>query len=689
MISKFISFKNKNYLLSALWIGVVLLLYVPLLLNGGIIIDDWGGLASNFQCNGIFDACFRERYLDAFYAVFANRPLAPLPIVLSTVLFKTNFSWYLYANTTIYLASILITAWVINKIANQLAAIVFSYISIIPFISMPLVVSPINLMDSTLAYLFWSLSIFLLYIYCNNKSYLAYVSSYFLLVLGFFTYEVFLPLLILNALIPYIVNRPGVSKNKFKYFLEYFFPLLVVLTIVYAWQKVIGPNYFQFASRLRFEWNNVVPSFISWANIFLNGAPQLFLKSLKHISPYVLVTSLAFVFSLGTSCLILNKRVNDAKKDYSPYLFACFVCFIGSSGIFILSGAEANFGGYEARALSSTWIAFALLSSGLATVFLKYWPLFLKRMVGFVCLLFLFFSCICFSISRDNYIKSWEIQTLVIQDALEQISNNKVENLATIIGNVPQYVPKNFNDELVFNTYWDFTAALQVYTKGLIKGGPVIDGNLGNFHNLRIINRTLFIDGLKISNYDKLWFYDFDQTKGVGSLTKIFNDKELKSKLTSLGNPIYLGEIEQSAVIERGEVLDFSKDWINRHHFLKSGFSERESWGVWSSGKEAELWLPLPSGDLNGLRLYVRAFITPKQPEQRVEVIMDDKLFKTFYLKKAGLNLIDIPLSPRHSPPKGFIKIRFNFLDAVSPKQVDIGDDPRLLAIGFEKAVFY
>ena len=99
--------------------------------------------------------------------------------------------------------------------------------------------------------------------------------------------------------------------------------------------------------------------------------------------------------------------------------------------------------------------------------------------------------------------------------------------------------------------------------------------------------------------------------------------------------------------------------------------------------------MPLPSGDLNGLHLYVRAFITPKLPEQRVEVIMDDKLFKTFYLKRAGLNPIDIPLSPRHFHPKGFIKIHFNFLDAVSPKQLDIGDDSRLLAIGFEKAVFY
>ena len=678
-----------KYIPLALWVIVVVLLYLPLLINGGIIIDDWGGLASNFQCGSIFEACFIERYLDAFYAVFANRPLAPLPIVLSTVLFKTHFTWYLYLNTTIFLAAILTASWVISRIAGQSTALIFSYVAVIPFISMPLVVSPINLMDSTFAYLCWSISICLLYKYCQKKSYLNYFLSYVLLICGFFTYEVFLPLLTINACLPYLINQNLLNKNRIRYAFEYIAPLILVLAIVYLWQKVIGPNFFHFHSRLNFSIANAIPSFFSWLGIFYYDAPNLFLKARKFLSINLLISSLIFVGAMTFSWRMIVNSTRSSEAKVVPYFLVTLLCFLGSSSILMLSGATADIGGYDSRALSSVWICFALFCSGVAALFLKSWPILFKKIAALICLIILFFSSLAFGIQRDNYIKSWAIQIFIIEDAVSLISSSTLEKSATVIGNVPQYLSHNYNNELIFNTYWDFTAALRVFTNERVKGGPVIDAQAGNFHNLRVMNGGLSIDGIKINDFSKLWFYDFDQTLSRGSLVKLNSLQELKAKLASLGNPTYLGELGINSSLERGEILDFSRDWINKHHYIKAGFSERESWGVWSSGKEADLVLPLPQEGAKGLRLDVRAFVVPENPVQQIEISVNDLKLKPVTLSKSSGNQIEIQLPTSISNEEKSIRIHFKFLNAVSPKQLGIGADERTLAIGLEKGIFY
>lgn len=683
-------FKGLNdYLPALLWAIAVVILYLPLLLKGGIIIDDWGGLASNFQCESIFNSCFKERYLDAFYAVFANRPLAPLPIVFSTVLFKTNFSGYLWLNTTIFLCSILIVARIINKVVGQLPALVFAYLAVIPFIAMPLVVSPVNLMDSTLAYLFWSISLYLIYEYRLKGSIWRYCISYLLLVLGFFTYEVFLPLLTLSALIPYIVGEKNQKISKFKYALKYVCPLLIVLAIVYSWQKIIGPNYFDFHSRLVFSWKNVVPSFLSWANVFLESAPALFLKSRKFLSVSLVLGSIFFVASLFFSCHLLMNRNDKKEKPLLAFFSIVALCLFASSFIFILSGAQAEIGGYEARAMSSTWICFALFCSGFSTVFLLRWSSLLKKVLGAICFAIIFFCSLSFGIQRNNYIESWKIQTFIIKDALSLIAQKDIENSATVIGNVPQYLKSNFNNELVFNTYWDFTAALRVFTNNLIKGGPVFDAGSGNFHQLRVVDGMLLIDNLKIKDFSNLWFYDYDSMRAKGTLSKISTIQELKQTLDSLGNPTYLGELGTGSAIERGEVLDFSREWINRHHFIKSGFAERERWGAWSSGNETELLLPFPANGAKGLILNVRAFIAPSVPSQKIEISVNGQNLPPVVLTKFDGNQIFIPISPQIQTKEKILQIHFRFPNAVSPKQAGVGADERVLAVGFEKAVFY
>ena len=103
-------------------------LYLPLILGGGIIADDWGDISQTLNCANFF-----ECYL-SWFPLFSNRPVAPLPITTATLLFKTNFSWYLILNTTIYLLSLFIIGNLLRKILGTFPALIFIILGSIPMI---------------------------------------------------------------------------------------------------------------------------------------------------------------------------------------------------------------------------------------------------------------------------------------------------------------------------------------------------------------------------------------------------------------------------------------------------------------------------------------------------------------------------------------------------------------------------
>lgn len=685
--------KEKLWIPALFWLVAMTIIYLPLILHGGIIIDDWGGVDSNFDCPSVFNACVLERYQAAFLAVFANRPLAPLPIVLSTVLFKTNFSYYLISNTAILLIAVVVASVVISEVVGKVAAISFAFVAPIPLISMPLVVSPINLMDSTCAYLYWAFSLYLLLQFCKKKSWLAYFGSYLLLICGFFTYEVLLPLLVINALLPILYDENLIKRGIKSYLIGFILPLIMVLGIVFLWQKVIGPYFFVFSSRLNFQWSHVIPSFFSWINVFIVDIPALFKKSKYFLTPTVMYSSAAFVSCLLIGWVSIGKYIDTSRQVVYRYLVAGTLCFAATSFIYILSGATATVGGYDARALSSTWLGFAFLISGLVNLFFYYRSLVLRLLSGALILTLIYYSCVSFLIQRDNYIKSWETQLHIINDALILIEGNPVGRNAFIVANVPSVLPNNYNDELIFDTYWDFPAALRIFTNRFISGGVVLDIKNSKFHKIKIQDGRMTMEGaaegpMGTSDFSNMWFYSFNDTFNKGSLTKVKNSRDLKHKLELTGVPQDLGELNVSSNIEVGEQIDFSHDWINRSHFINQGFAERETWGQWSLGKEADLLIPMPLGKAKGLRIDVRAFVSKANPIQKVRVTVNGQKQYVFSFNKFNGNYIDIPISKKEMEQK-ILRLQFQFPDAASPTQLGIGNDDRQLAIGFEKATYY
>ena len=492
--------------------------YLPLFLNGGIIVDDWGDIAHNLDCAGFSD-CYQS-----WFPLFSNRPLAPLPITGATFLFGNHFSAYLVFNTAIFFFAIGLTTNIIRKLIGAYPALVFTIIAVLPTIAMPVIVSPINQLTATVSFLYWAISLSLLFNYCITKSKIAYLLSYLFLLFGFLTYEVILPLLPFTAFLPLIVEKSTLNKSFVRYFIFFILPILGILLLVILWQKTIAPLFMDVDSRLKFNASQVLAMLHTWAHVFYLQLPLLIKKVWGYLSVYDLATCIPLVLSLWFGHKISSPVSTNERQ--LKFLVIALLCFFSSSFIFILSGESATSWGYGARGLSSTWFVFALTLAGICGLIKKY-----NAALLLVVLFFSVASSLTFSVQRDNYIKSWQLQTAIIQDILNLAQTHSLNQGTVILGDVPKFLTPNYNDEIVFSQPWDFGAALAIHTNKMISDGATIDTQRNDLNKLLITENGILISGWWRANFDDLWLYAFDPTLQKGSLTRLKNADQLKAYL--------------------------------------------------------------------------------------------------------------------------------------------------------------
>lgn len=670
-------------------IGILLALYCtflygPLILQGGIIVDDWGDLGQNLDC-GTFIDCYRS-----WFPLFSNRPLAPIALVLSTFAFGMHFWAYLAFNALVFLAGIGVLSIVVRRVLGDLSALGFFLLASVPIIAMPIVASPINCLVNNSSFLLWSLALLSLSQYCNTQRILFYCAAYLFLLLSLLTYELVLPLVVLMVMLPYAMLPTGFIKSAWQYALRFIAPIVLVIMLMLCWQKLIAPQLFSIVySRLEFSWAKTYWGLDGWLSIFYQQLPALFKKlgPLAGLQMGVLVLLIALgvlVLYLLLLWVIRARSALTSRQPKSRFVLlsisaVCLACYV----LFALGGAqEVAIGTYAARILSSTWIAFALLFSALVGSSFG-----LARYFFMVCLIGVtILSATAFTISRDRYIASWKMQQTIIADVLQQIKKQSIQGPIAVVGDVPQYLSNSFNQEIVFSAPWDFGFALRIYSRGQVTGGAVIDSARGLFHDLKLQGDEILLDGFWRASPPNLWLYRFDPKTDQGSLAPMGTPAQLRTELLTLG---YLGELGQSSTIELGRTIDFGKPWMARHQFIGPGwFSEAESWGgIWSASTQAQLVLPMPTNAPKNISFIANALVMPKHPNQRVEIFFDGKLQKTVTLTQTNDNQFTVAI-PQALQNAKTIKIDLRFLDAISPQSLGMNGDNRTLALGLKQIRF-
>ena len=148
--------------------------------------------------------------------------------------------------------------------------------------------------------------------------------------------------------------------------------------------------------------------------------------------------------------------------------------------------------------------------------------------------------------------------------------------------------------------------------------------------------------------------------------------------------------------IQKGQNISFGKGGVgslfligvNTYDNVGYGWAWPEAWGVWSEGNKAQFVLPLPSsGVTNTLTLTMRALVSKQHPQQIIEVYVNNVLFRVVTLTDPSKNSIEIPITSAITQA-GFIQIELKFQNPIRPKDLGMGDDGRLVAIGLEDARF-
>jgi hypothetical protein len=123
---------------------------------------------------------------------------------------------------------------------------------------------------------------------------------------------------------------------------------------------------------------------------------------------------------------------------------------------------------------------------------------------------------------------------------------------------------------------------------------------------------------------------------------------------------------------------------------LRGGWSNLESWGVWSEGIESVLEFSLPPGSHNHstLELVGHPQIYGSQQKIKVTVHVNDSFTKSYTLTK-DTTRITIPLPIETDPNSRKFKIVLQFSNLKSPKQLGENGDARLLGFGLESLLVF
>lgn len=516
--------QNSMGLLRACISLFLLAAYLPLIIWAGISVDDWGDIAHNLECTSFWN-CY-----GAWFPLFSNRPLAPLPITALTFALGTWYSGYLVVNSLLYLVALAICAKVIETIRGIHSSVVFLLLAAIPIIAMPVITSPINQSTATVSFLLWASSLWCLLRFTQTQAKHYWILAYGLLLAAFLTYEVILPLLVFTVLLPWILDSKVNVPWSPRYIKRFLLPIIGILAIVTLWQKGIAPQYMEVDSRLKFIPSQAIAKLHTFFDVFYRQLPALFLKMPAYLSLGGFSVAL-----LGVSAFYLSSKPTssseDAGKRSNRLLLASILCFLASSSIFILSNESAIIGGYQARGLSSTWIGFAILMASISPkihTIRRIWQILLAVLISLCAL--------CFSIERNQTIAAWQMQMAIVQNAQILINKESLVPGATLMADVPHYLINNFNDEIVFSQPWDFGAAIALATNNQIKAGPVIDSTRGEMRQLRLENAIVMAQNFSGSSLEQFWIYRFNVDSATGSLMKISSPSQFEKLIEDLQN---------------------------------------------------------------------------------------------------------------------------------------------------------
>jgi hypothetical protein len=164
---------------------------------------------------------------------------------------------------------------------------------------------------------------------------------------------------------------------------------------------------------------------------------------------------------------------------------------------------------------------------------------------------------------------------------------------------------------------------------------------------------------------------------------EIFHDgKEITVISKRLGAPIRLEPIKLEEEVFFGSMQKGVQYLlaVGNQSLIGWGWSNPESWGVWSDGYQAKLLLTLPEKPVRNLVLVLHPLIGAKQPIQNIKVSIN-RHDAGFYKLVSPKSIVTIPMS-ENMTDRNYLEVLFQISNPISPRELLLGNDDRKLGFG-------
>ncbi|TVT85781.1 DUF6311 domain-containing protein [Pseudomonas sp. H3(2019)] len=199
---------------------------------------------------------------------------------------------------------------------------------------------------------------------------------------------------------------------------------------------------------------------------------------------------------------------------------------------------------------------------------------------------------------------------------------------------------------------------------------------------------------LETGQYDPDSLYILDDNSMLDAVKSVHSETDLLARVDGLVvlAPGWKQCSQCLPVVDEGRSMQSvpliklgQQQWFNyKTPHLAQGWSPPETWGTWSEGEEADILLRVPP-QAQSIVIDALAFVLPMHLGQNVVFTINGVPAFSTRLTRIQDNRIEIPLTAAIHEAIArdtLMRIHVQLPDAISPKLLGLGEDPRVMGLG-------
>ena len=509
---------------------IIVTVYGPFVLKGGFGPSDDLALVYNS------DAGFAS-LLSSFLTreSSASRPLTAIIYSIIFPIFRDSPRPYIILQLSTWFASVVLLSRIVKLMSGKLSAVFFIVLGAMPIFSSAVIFSPV-MIGNTFSIFFWALSLIYLQKYYFGRERLNFWLSHLFLLAGLLSTEIIMPLLLFNALLPLILEKnckPQELLNRTLVGLKYVLPVIVLMVLFFIFKVFITDIYTSpFGNHsiygLSISTKSILQSIYYFFTLIFEIPSMLietipFLVSQRIALVFVLIAVFFIYISIFKSDNWIGLYSSEEKGRASDFFKLVIVGILCCSIIFFLSGYPAvTFGHYNKMMMPTHFLGTILICSFFSKMLKRKW----------IIPIIIFFSLWSSSmiIQLDNFIDSWKIRKIVLEDCSRKINLNNLGKDPYLIASVPFFTQNNYNNEHVFWLSWDFSSGLKIFgTEKYISSFPLCWQTLTNKDYYPLHNINTFLS--ELPQDPNIWFYEYNMKNQQSEFQNLENLDDLNRRL--------------------------------------------------------------------------------------------------------------------------------------------------------------